>query len=206
MNKKDRLSDERLVLLHQQKRLNAFFTIYNRYKAYGTTIIYSILEKHKLVNALRDEKDAILYDGIMECLSAFNPKRGTFRKLFNAVITNQTKSYVREFKRDPLSDYVSLDASIEESDTLRFADSLTFADKNDSPRINVNLDDSSKKVITNYDGIHKRRLKKMMRLREAGYTFAEIAKEFRTTEKAVRAVFYRIRKRINVKDNNKIKK
>ncbi|MCQ2787129.1 MAG: hypothetical protein MJ199_01875 [Bacilli bacterium] len=206
MDKKDRLSDERLVRLHQRKKLNAFFIIYNRYKNYGYTIISNLLAKYNLVNALQDERDAILYDTIMECLEVFDSKRGTFRKLFNAAVANHTTTYIREFQKDPLSDYISLDANIEESGNYRYADSLTFADKNDSPKTIINLEDKSKDLIVNYDGSHKRRIKKMVRLREEGYTFKEIAKRFRITEKATRAIFYRIRKRVNIKDSGKNKK
>ncbi|MCQ2796616.1 MAG: hypothetical protein MJ213_04905 [Bacilli bacterium] len=206
MNKQDRLSDESLVLLHQRKKINAFFIIYNRYKNYGYSVISNLLVKYNLVNALQDEKDAILYDTIMECLEAFDPKRGSFRKLFNAAISNLTANYIRDFQKDPLSDYISLDASIEEGSNYRFADSLTFADKGSSPKAIINLEDKSKDLIVNYDGVHKRRIKKMIRLREEGYTFKEIAKKMKITEKAARAIFYRIRKRIEVKDNAKNKK
>lgn len=206
MKEKDCLSDERLVLLHQQKRLNAFFTIYGRYKNYGYAIVYNTLGKYKLINALKDEKDAIIYDSIMECLNVFDLRRGTFRKLFNAVVANQTVNYVREFQKDPLSDYISLDTNIEESGYLRFADSLTLADKSGSPGEFINLGDSTKKFMVNYTGAHKRKIKKMMQLKEQGFTFREIAKKFKMSENAVRAVFYRIKRHIDVKENNKIKK
>ena len=85
MNKDD-LSDERLALLHQQKRVNAFFVIYKRYHNYGYAVIYRTLEKYKLVNALKDERDAILYDAIMEGLKAFDNTRGTFRKLMSSIL------------------------------------------------------------------------------------------------------------------------
>ena len=203
---KDSLSDERLVSLHQQKRVNAFFTLYSRYRNYGYAIIYRTLEKSKLINALRDERDAILYDAIMEAINCFDKQRGNFRQLLSAVITNQTLHYIREFKKDPLSDYLSLDSSVTESSNLRFMDSLTFADKEASPREIINVNDHVKKVEVNYHGVHKRRINKMIHLKEIGFSYKEIADEFKCSEKSVRAIFYRIRKQINLKDNNKIKK
>lgn len=204
--KKDSLSDERLVLLHQDKRVNAFFIIYRRYKNYGYAVIYRTLEKYNLINALYDEKDAILYDSIMEAMACFNETRGTFRKLLSAIINYHTSRCVREFKKDPLSDYISLDAQCSEDGNLRFSDSLIVANQEASPQEIVNLSEKEKKVIINYSGGYKRRIKKMVRLKQEGFTFKEIAKEFNTTEKAVRSIFYRIKRRIELKDNNKIKK
>lgn len=203
---KDSLSDERLVSLHQQKRVNAFFTLYSRYRNYGYAIIYRTLEQSKLINALRDERDAILYDAIMETISCFDKERGNFRQLLSVVITHQTINYIREFKKDPLSDYLSLDSTVTESSNLRFMDSLTFADKEASPRDIINVSDNAKKVEINYKGVHKRRINRMIRLKEAGYSYKEIAEVLNCTEKSVRAIFYRIKKRIDIKDNNKIKK
>lgn len=206
MEKKENLSDERLVCLHQRKRLNAFFTIYNRYKNYGYSIVITTLKKYQFYNALREEKDAILYDSIIEALDVFDKKRGTFRNLISSIIEHQTIAHIREFSRDPLSDYISLDASYKEGTNLRFADSLTFADKSDSPKQTIELDDNEKEAVINCSGIHKRRIKEMIRLRKLGYSFEEIAKKFKTTKNAVRAVFYRIKKRINVKKSSKLKK
>lgn len=206
MYKKDRLSDERLVLLHQKKRLNAFFTIYNRYQNYGYAIIYHTLGKYKLINSLKEEKDAILYDSIMEGLATFDLKRGTFRNLLSTIITNLTLNYIREFQKDPLSDYISLDANIEEGNNLIFADSGTFADKNELPNEIIDANRHAEKLMANYTGIHKRKIREMIRLKESGYTYEEIAAKLKMSTKAVDAIFYRIKKRIDVKNNNKIKK
>lgn len=205
MNKSS-LSDERLVSLHQQKRVNAFFVLYTRYKNYGYAIIIDTLLKYKLINALKDERDAILYDSIMEAIGCFDKSRGTFRQLLSAIIKNQTVNYIREFRKDPLSDYVSIDSASKDGMSLRFSDSFTIADKEASPSERINLDDHAKKVMINYTGPNKRRVKKMAQLREAGYSYKEIAKEFKTSEPAVRAIFYRIKRRMDAKDNNKIKK
>lgn len=206
MNKKDSLSDERLVSLHHKKRVNAFFTLYNRYKNYGYAVIYRVLEKYKLVNALKDERDAIFYDAIMKTIECYDGKRGTFRKLFISVITHLTIERVREFSNDPLSDYISLDANVREDSTLRFADSLTFADQEASPPELINLDDETKKVNINCQGLYKRRIDAMTQLKESGFSNKEIAHKFKMSDSAVRSVFYRIKHRIEVKDNNKIKK
>lgn len=206
MEKKDSLSDERLVFLHQQKRINAFFIIYNRYQNYGTAIIYRTLDKSNLFNALKEEKDAIFYDSVMEALARYDQKRGTFRKLLSAILTNMTINYIRQFKKDPLSDYVSIDANLQENGTLVFADSLAVVDKEASPQDTINIIEDHKKVIVNYDGVHKRRIKRIIDLKREGYSYLEIARKIKTTEKAVRGVLYRIKKRIDMKDNNKIKK
>lgn len=206
MNNKDRLSDETLVSLHRLKRLNAFFVLYARYKNYGYAIIYHTLARCKLVNALKDEKDAIVYDSIMEAIRCFDKERGNFRQLLSAIVKHQTLNYVREFKKDPISDYVSLDASLTEGSNLRFMDSLTFADKEASPQAIIDLDENTKKVVTNYNGAYKRRLKKMMELKKQGYSYQEIARKFRTSSGAVRAIFYRIKRQMDAKDSNKIKK
>lgn len=203
---KDNLSDERLVSLHQQKRTNAFFIIYARYKNYGYAVIYRTLEKYNLTNALLDERDAILYDSIMEALDAFEESRGTFRKLISTILTNRTTNTIRKFKKDPISDYISIDTNNTEGNELLFSDSLAFADKEESPQQKINLDYHNKKVVTNYHGVYKRRIKKMVELREEGYTYKEIAKAFKTTERAVRGIFYRVKRRINLTENNKIKK
>lgn len=206
MKNKDRLSDETLVSLHRLKRLNAFFILYGRYKNYGYAIIYRTLARCKLVNALKDEKDAIIYDSIMEAIRCFDKDRGNFRQLLSAIVKHQTLNYVKEFKKDPISDYISLDANLMEGSNLRFMDSLTFADKEASPQTIINLDEHTKKVVTNYQGSYKRRLKKMMELKEAGYSYQEIARKFHTSSGAVRAVFYRIKRQMDTKDSNKIKK
>lgn len=208
--KKDSLSDERLVSLHQQKRINAFFIIYARYKTYGFAIIYRALAEHNLVNALLDEKDAILYDSIVEAIDHFDRKRGTFRKLVSTIITNRTINHINHFKLDAMSDYVSLDANYSDGYLFRYSDSSVYADKfadqTGSPREVINTNERNEKIAINYTGIYKRKVRKMMNLREHGYTYKEIAKKFDTTERAVSAIFYRIKKRINVNDNNKIKK
>ncbi|MCQ2792631.1 MAG: hypothetical protein MJ208_03830 [Bacilli bacterium] len=206
MTNKDELSDERLASLHQQKRINAFFTIYQRYRNYGYVIIYRTLEKSHFVNALKDERDAILYDAIMESLDAFDKERGTFRKLFSTVVEHQTINYVREFKKDPLSDYISIDTVFNENSDFRYADSLLLADKDMTPQDRLNINDNTKRVNANYDGIYRRKIKKMIKLKEQGFSNLEIAKRFKTSEGAVRSVFYRIRKRIAGKNSNKIKK
>lgn len=204
MNQKDSLSDERLAVLHQRKRLNAFFTIYHRYQNYGYAIVYSTLKKFNLMNALKDEKDAILYDSIMEALNIFDGKRGTFRKLLSAIIANQTANYIYNFKSDPLSDYISIDGSFNEGATLRFADSLTIADKSETPQDRINVNEDLKKVALNYNGLYKRRIKRMVKLREAGYTYKEIAKKLGTTERSVRSIFYRIKRKLDLKESNKV--
>lgn len=206
MKNKDRLSDETLVSLHRLKRINAFFILYARYKNYGYAIIYNTLVRCKLINALKDERDAIVYDSIMEAIRCYDKTRGNFRQLLSSIVKHQTINYVREFKKDPLSDYVSLDATLGEGSNLRFMDSLTFADKESSPQTIINLDDHAKKVVTNYNGSYKRRLKKMMELKEAGYSNQEIARKLKTSSGAVRSVFYRIKRQMNAKDSNKIKK
>lgn len=206
MKSKDCLSDERLAVLHQKKRINAFFILYNRYQNYGCAIILHTLEKHKLVNALKEEKDAILYDSIMKALATFNKTRGTFRQLLSAVIANQTALRIREFKKDPLSDYISLDATFRDGSNLRFADSLTLASKVATPQDLVNLSEETKKLSHNYKGIYKRKIKKIVEFKEEGYSYQEIAKKLDISEKAVRAIFYRLKKRIDVNSNSKIKK
>lgn len=203
---KDNLSDERLVSLHQQKRANVFFIIYSRYKNYGYAIIYRTLEKSNLANALYDDKDAILYDSIIQALEIYTESRGSFRKLISTILTNRTINYVNKFKKDPISDYISIDSNYKEGSNLLFSDSLAFADKDASPQERINLDYHNKKVVTNYRGMYKRRIKKMVALKKEGYTYKEIAKAFNTTEKAVESIFYRIKRRIDLKDSNKIKK
>ena len=206
MKSKDCLSDERLAVLHQQKRLNAFFILYKRYQSYGYAVIFRVLEKQKLVNALKEEKDAILYDSIMKALATFNKSRGNFRQFLSAVIAYQTTLRIRDFKKDPLSDYISLDAPFRDGTNLRFADSITLASKVATPQDLVNLNEESKKLSHNYQGIYKRKIKKIVDLKEEGYSYREIAKKLKITEKAVRAIFYRLKKQIDVKANNKIKK
>lgn len=206
MSNKDRLSDEALVSLHRLKRINAFFILYARYRNYGYAIIYRTLVRCKLINALKDERDAIVYDSIMEAIRCYDKERGNFRQLFSSIAKNQTINYVREFKKDPLSDYISLDSNLSEGSNLRFMDSLTFADKEATPQAIIDYNDNAKKVMVNYNGAYKRRIKKMMELKEAGYSNQEIAYRFGTTSGAVRAIFYRIKRQMDAKDSNKIKK
>lgn len=203
---KDSLSDERLASLHQKKRVNAFFILYRRYKNYGYAVVYNTLEQYNLVNALKDEKDSILYDSIIEAIASFDKNKGTFRNLLAAIITNQTINCIREFSKDPLSDYISLDAGYRDGSNLRFADSVIVAAKDDAPGETINCDDRSKKVVINYHGVYKRNIRKMIRLREMGYSYAEIARKFKSTEKAIRAIFYRLKRKVNAKENNRIKK
>lgn len=205
MDKSD-LSDERLVALHQQKRLNAFFLIYGRYKNYGYAIVHNILIKTPYYNALKDEKDAILYDCINEAIDHYDKTRGGFRQFLSSIIEHETRNYIRRFRKNPLADYISLDAKVSDDGNLYFADSLTFADKGPSPQELLNRVEKKRKVETIYRGIYKRKLKKIVAMKQDGYKVEEIAKKLNMTPRAVYSVTYRLKHLVSTKENGKIKK
>ncbi|MCQ2796829.1 MAG: hypothetical protein MJ213_06020 [Bacilli bacterium] len=205
MDKSD-LSDERLVILHQQKRMNAFFIIYGRYKNYGCAIVHNILLKTPYYNALKDEKDAIFYDGVTEAIERYDQSRGGFRQFLASIIDHETRNCIRNFRKDPLADYVSLDAKINEDGDLYFADSLTFADHNPLPQEILNTGEKKKSVEKVYRGVYKRKTQKIIMMKRQGYRVSEIAKKLNMTNKAVYAVIYRIKHLVRVKKNGKVKK
>lgn len=206
MDKFESFSDEKLVSLHQQKRINAFFILYQRYRNYGYAIVFRTLQNYKLLSALKDDRSVIIYESIMKALASYNKERGTFRKLLSIIIERLTINEIDKFQKDPLSDYISIDSQISENTNFRFADSLTFADKEATPRDCLNLKENVSEMNLNYLGSNKRRTLKMLRLKEQGYTFKEIAKRCHVSEKSVRGVFYRLKRRIESKESGKVKK
>lgn len=195
---KNQLSDERLILLHQQKKINAFFILYGRYKTYGYAIVLKTLNKTSYLNALKEEKDTIIYDALNDAIEQFDVSRGSFRNLFSIITERKTYNYIREFKRNPLSDYISIDAINDETNT-QLVDTLTFADQEPSPIDYMNTMEQKRIVTDICHGIYKRKIRNMIKMRQMGFSFEEIANHYHTTAGAIRSKFYRLKKKIENK-------
>ncbi|MCQ2794034.1 MAG: hypothetical protein MJ207_01495 [Bacilli bacterium] len=190
----ERYSDERLVALHRQKKIAIFFVLYNRYRNYGYVVVQQALKTSTYFNALYEERDALLYDALMIAIKTFDKSRGTFRIYFGKVLNNLTIQRIRDFARDPIADYVSIDGGIKDVDELKYVDALTFADKGATPQELMSLKDTSQKVSCSYHGHNDIRIQKMVALKEKGYSIGEIAKHFHTTKRSVASIFYRVKK------------
>lgn len=194
MNYQD-LPDDKLVALANKKSVNVLAILYQRYQLYGYAIVRETLNKTSYFRYLYEEKDAIIYDALCGCVKAFDSTRGNFRSLFYSVTKRETIRRIIAFQKDPLSNYVSIDQEIKNTDELLFADSATFVDK--SADVHVHLDFVNKKKIINeiFDR-NKDRVEKMITLKEKGYNYKEIANELNCSIKTVYEVFYRLRKRL----------
>lgn len=195
---KNQLSDERLILLHQQKKINAFFILYGRYKTYGYAIVLKTLNKTSYLNALKEEKDTIIYDALNDAIEQFDVSRGSFRNLFSIITERKTYNYIREFKRNPLSDYISIDALTDDKN-IQLVDTLTFADPDPSPIEYINSLEQKNLVTDICNGRYKRKIRKMMKMRQMGFSYEEIAKHYHTTAGAIRSKFYRLKKKFDNK-------
>lgn len=204
MDKND-LSDERLAFLHQKKKINAFFIIYERYKSYGYAIIYRKLAATPYLNALIDEKNAIVYNSIMDSLKVFDNSRGTFRSLFSSVVEHYTLNMIRRFSRKPISDYVSTDEVIDEESGFRLEDKLVFADSYDSPREYVNMIDVNEKLNELYQELGDEKIEKIIELRKRGYKVIEIARMINVNHKTVRSILSRTKQKLDKKLRKRIK-
>ncbi len=180
--------------LHRKKRINAIFTLYSRYRLYGYSIVNFQLKKCGLLNSLGDERDSIVYDAVDEAIEAFDENKGSFKSLLSKIIINITLKYVNKFSRDPLSDYISLDEERKIGDELVFMDSSINNISNEKEiMFNTEIDF----IKDNYNGRYQRRIKRMVEMKRDGFTYKEIAVRYQTTEKAVRAIFYRLKIRMN---------
>lgn len=190
----DHLSDERLVSLHRQKKIAIFFVLYNRYRSYGYAIVAKTLRPTNYYNALVDEKDALVYDALNLAVKTYDKTRGNFRVYFGVLLTNITSERIRQFARDPLADYISIDEGYKESAELKYMDALTFADKGATPPQAMNYLDEAKRTSESYHAHGHTKTAKIIHMKEEGYTVSEIAKKHHVSPKAVSSLFYRIKK------------
>lgn len=188
------LSDNRLISLHQQKKLNAFFTLYNRYRNYSYAIIGVIFKNAKLFNALWDERDSIFYESLTYAIDSYEEKRGTFRNFLSKLVERNAIKCMREFQRDPISEYISMDAYLFGQQSVRYSDMLTFRDSSPTPAEQMNMKDQVELDINNLQLIFNRKIKYMIRMRQLGFSMQEIARHYHTTESAIRSLFYRVKK------------
>lgn len=189
------LPDDKLVALANKKSINVLAILYQRYQLYGYAIVRETLNKTSYFRYLYEEKDAIIYDALCGCIKAFDSNRGNFRSLFYSITKRETIRRIIAFQKDPLSNYISIDQEIKNTDDLMFADSITFVDK--SANVNEHLEFiNKKKIVDEIFNRNKNRIEKMIALKENGYNYKEIAKELNCSIKTVYEVFYRIRKRL----------
>ena len=120
------------------------------------------------------------------------------------LLTHQTTHRISQFKKDPIADYVSLDANLKTDSDLEMMDTLTFADQGASPQELVTVNDEINQFKNAYHGPHNKRIQLIISLKQQGYSNEEIAKRLKTSAKAIRAVFYRLRNRLNRKKSKKI--
>lgn len=196
-------SDARLISLHRQKKIAIFFILYNRYRNYGYYLIQKILKSTPYFNALYDERDALLYDALIEAINGFNKSRGDFRGYLTILLLHKTTRRIDEFKKDPIADYVSIDGPVKTKIDLANLDALTFADKDANPRDLVTINDEINAFKSAYRGPKTKYVEAMIRLKEQGYSNSEIAQKLGTTPKAVRATFYRLRNMVYRKKSKK---
>lgn len=180
--------------LHRKKRINAFFPLYSKYRFYGYSIVNFQLKKCGLLSSLGDERDSIVFDAINEAIEAFDEHKGNFKSLLSKIIINITLKYVNKFSRDPLSDYVSLDEERKIGDELVFMDSNVVDVDNEKDMI---FNNEIEFIKNNYNGRYQRRIKRMVEMKRDGFTYHEIGVRYQMSEKAVRAIFYRLKIRMN---------
>jgi len=192
--KTNSLSDERLVRLHRQKRINAFFTLYSRYRNYGYSIVCSQLVKFKLLNSLDSEKESIVFDAITQSLKTFDENKGSFKTLFSNICMNMTLKCISKFSRDPLADYVSLDESLKITDEMVFMDSVIINASDDQPN---KTSDELKAIKKYYKGHYQRRILRMLEMKRDGFSYKEIGNRYQMSSKSVRAIFYRLKIRLD---------
>jgi len=111
-----------------------------------------------------------------------------------------TLKCINKFSRDPLADYVSLDENLKTSDEMIFMDSVIINASNDEPSKTSNELDIIKKY---YKGHYQRRIQRMIEMRRDGFSYKEIGVRYQMSSKSVRAIFYRLKIRL---DKEKTKK
>lgn len=186
--------------MHRKKRINAFFPLYNRYRRYGFSIVYHQLNKCGLVNALDDDKESIVFEATNEAIKSFDELKGCYKTLFANIVAHMTLRCVNQFLRDPLSDYISLDDDIKLNDEMVFMDSAFINASIDKSNLHVNELEIIKKY---YKGHYQRRIQRMIEMKRDGFSYKEIGIRYQMSPKAVRAIFYRLKIRI---DNEQSKK
>jgi len=203
-----KLKDDALLLLHKHKKVDVLFIFYNRYYNRCCGIVYRALSNSKYLKTLFEEKNIIIVESIRKAIETFDVTKGkAFYSYLGQIVFNETITRIREFAKDPLSNFVSLDASVNDEDSdISLSDTLVFADHSASPIENFNL----KEQISWIDEIyHERRYNNMRRiidLKLSGYSYHEIAKKLKMSDKSVRSSIYRIKKMLSLEFKKKMKK
>lgn len=113
---------------------------------------------------------------------------------------NITLRYISKFSKDPLSDYISFDDNLKMGDEMIFMDSKVINASTDDNEKNVN--DELEVLKKYYKGPYQRRIERMVEMRKDGFSFSEIGVRYQMSDKAVRAIFYRLKLRLK-KENKK---
>lgn len=144
--------------------------------------------------SLSDEKESIVFEAINEAIKTFDKDKGTFKSLFSNICMNMTLRCVSKFSRDPLADYVSLDDSLKLTDEMVFMDSVIINASDDTPSKTSNELDIIKKY---YKGHYQRRIQRMIEMKRDGFSYKEIGIRYQMSSKSVRAIFYRLKIRLD---------
>lgn len=189
------MSDEKLAILAKRSSKKYLYVLYMRYRSYGYSIIENILKKTYYYGSLIEDKDAILIDALTECIGDFKMSKGKFKNLLSAIISHKTCKLVSRFSKDGLADYVSIDTFALNGDLL-FADSECVGPIN--PKKALDERESRKLIVNSYCPTN-RKIKYIIDLKNKGYSYTEIANKSNKSQKAIRQLFYRIRKNVNKK-------
>lgn len=108
---------------------------------------------------------------------------------------HMTLKCANKFARDPLADYVSLDDNLKITDEMMFMDSVIINASSDEPSKSSN---NELKVIKKYyKGHYQRRIERMIEMKRDGFSYKEIGIRYQMSSKAVRAIFYRLKIRLD---------
>lgn len=204
MNLKE-LTDEELAVLTNAKKINGVGELYTRYRNYGYSITISILKKSHYYNALNDEADGLVVETIYEAIKDYDKTRGSFRSLFVSILNHKSIRLIRKFSNDGLSNYISIDAQNNDNGELLFMDSNNVIKSMETPNFHINSKESIKYASNIYHP-HKKRIQKMIEMKDKGYSYQEIANRFSVSVNSIRQIFYRLRKTIHKKESNKLVK
>ena len=193
------LSDEQLVLLAQQKDENAVEELFNRYKYIASAIAHAYF-----LNG--GDSEDLLQEGlfaVFKAISSFNGK-ANFKTYVYTCVKNRIFSVIKSsnrYKNLPLNNYLSLSSGIDNEDDK----TKIIIDTNFSPEeryINSEAETELKKKIS--EVLSQYEYKILVHYLK-GYSYREIAELFSKKEKSIDNAIQRIRKKILLELEKKVR-
>lgn len=192
----DKLTDEQIVTLHQKKQINAIDILFERFEGYSTAIIKKTLGNTKYYNAVFEMRDILMMDTLIKTLEKFRLGKGKFKNFYGNIFQKETIKMYLNFKKNPLVNAFSIDRPIPNTEDLTFADSLPYEDSSideEEKRIN----ELNEKILKSYKGRYRIRNKEILKLRQNGVSYKEIAKLYNCSIHTLYSLVYRFNKNSN---------